>query len=93
MMQLYEVLWKAIETHARKCISYFTKNLEQISCEDRVTEVGLLGNYSPIVKTVGVSWLQQNDQSAFLLTGNEKNDITKWMVLGRIANYLTHWGF
>ena len=86
--------------YARKWISNWTKVLEQIPCEERAEEIEILEKHLPKVKTLGVQWLPQNDQfshkmtSSHLVSNNEEKDnITKRMVLTRIATLFNPLGF
>ena len=72
--------------HVRKWISNSTKVLEQIPCDNRAERVEILEMHLPEVKTLGVQWFPQNDQFTFTVSNNEeKQNITKRMVLSRIA--------
>jgi len=64
----FDKLWTKGGMHARKWLSDSAKILEKILIEDRASEVHLHNDRLPLVKTLGVKWLPDEDVKGFELT-------------------------
>ena len=63
-IKLYEELnqlWSITGMQAHKWLSNSTKVLERIPAESRALEVHIASNGLPMVKTLGVTWLPEED--------------------------------
>ena len=60
-----EELWNKAGMHARKWMSNSTKVVEKIPIEDRASDVDTNEDPSPTVKTLGVTWLPEEDVFTF----------------------------
>jgi len=80
--------------HARKWLSNSAKIPERILKEDRALEVHLDNDGLPIVETLGVMWLPDEDVFTFKANPPEKGfELTKRNFLKKIAELFDSVGF
>ena len=80
--------------HARKCLSNSQKVLQKIPKEDRAAEVDLDKGNLPLVKTLGILRLAEEDLFTYRVSPPEKEyPLTKRNVLPKIATLFDPMGF
>ena len=88
-IKLYEELnqlWSKAGMQAHKWLSNSTKVLERIPVENRASEVHIASDGLPMVKTLGVTWLPEEDAFKFNANPPEKDfSLTKRNFLEKIA--------
>ena len=88
-IKLYEELnqfWSKAGMQAHKWLSNSTKVLERIPVERRASEVHIASDGLPMVKTLGVTWLPEEDVFTFIANPPEKDfPLTKRNFLKKIA--------
>ena len=86
--------WNKAGMHARKWLSNSPKVLEKIPTEDRASEVDINKDPLPTVKTLGVTWLPQEDVFTFKANPPEETfQFTKRNFLKKIATLFDPVGF
>ena len=89
-----EELWNKAGMHARKWLSNSIKVLEKIPIEDRASEVDINEDPLPMVKTLGVTWLPEEDVFTFKANPPEETfQFTKRNFLRKIATLFDPIGF
>ena len=87
-------LWSKAGMHARKWLSNSPQVLEKIPIKDRASEVDINKDTLPTVKTLGITWLPEEDMSTFKANPPEENfQITKRNFLKKIATLFDPVGF
>ena len=91
--QLDELRSKA-GMHARKSVSNSSQVLEKIPIKDKASEVDINKDPLPTVKTMGITWLPEEDLFTFKANAPEENfQLTKRNFLRRIATLFDPVGF
>ena len=87
-------LWSKAGMHARKWLSNSSQVLEKIPIKDRASEVDINKDPLPTVKTLGITWLPEQDVFTFKANPpEEKFQLTKRNFLKRIATLFDPVGF
>ncbi|XP_078364043.1 uncharacterized protein LOC144648318 [Oculina patagonica] len=87
-------LWSKAGMHARKWLSNSPKVLEKIPIEDRASEVDITMEPLPTVKTLGITWLPEEDVFTFKANPPEETfQFTKRNFLKKIATLFDPVGF
>ncbi|XP_068738295.1 uncharacterized protein [Montipora capricornis] len=87
-------LWSKAGMHARKWLSNSSQVLEKIPIKDRASEVDINKDPLPTVKTLGITWLPEEDVFTFKAHPPEENfQLTKRNFLKRIATLFDPVGF
>ena len=87
-------LWSKAGMHARKWLSNSSQVLEKIPIKDRASEVDINKDPLPTVKTLGITWLPEDDVFTFKSNPPEENfQITKRNFLKKIATLFDPVGF
>ena len=87
-------LWSKAGMQAHKWLSNSTKVLERIPVERRASEVHIASDGLPMVKTLGVTWLPEEDVFTFIANPPEKDfPLTKRNFLKKIAKLFDPVGF
>ena len=66
-------LWSRAGMHARKWLSNSPQVLEKIPIKDRASEVDINKDSRPTVKTLGITWLPEEDGFTFKANPPEQN--------------------
>ena len=87
-------LWSRARMHARKWLSNSPQVLKKIPIEDRASEVDINKDPLPTVKTLGITWLPEEDVFTFRANPPELNfQLTTRNFLKRIATLFDPVGF
>ena len=87
-------LWSRAGMHARKWLSNSPQVLEKIPIEDRASEVDINKDPPPIVKTLEITWLPEENVFTFKANPLEENfQLIKRNFLKRIATLFHPVGF
>ena len=87
-------LWSKAGMHARKWLSNSSQVLGKIPIKDRASEVDINKDPLPTVKTLGITWLPEQDVFTFKANPPEENfQLTKRNFLKRIASLFDPVGF
>ena len=87
-------LWRMADMCARKWLSNFSAVLAKIPVEEMASEINLTSGHLPSVKTLGLSWLANEDVFSFRSSVHEESSqLTKSAFLKRIALLFDPLGF
>lgn len=95
-IQLYRQIadvWRTAGMYARKWLSNSTEVLQHIPPEDRATELNLVLEDTPSIKTLGILWNAKEDEFTFKGNPPEDHRITKRSFLRKVATLFDPLGF